>query len=191
VTGFVAGHLVHGVVDGVEAVLLRAQGEVKLAARGAELAVDAPLEVVLRACRHVRLELAAKELCELCSMLSLFIGGLLPIQADLGIALAVRNARHAEVHADFAALAVEVGHQLVKDILLVLFGDVRVVLHGLAVNAELVLGSELELTLDLFEHIALGVAHGALRRSLGAFIDITANLAKPLFHNCYLHKVLS
>ena len=37
-TGLVAGHLVHGVVDGVEAVLLRAQGEVKLAARGAELA---------------------------------------------------------------------------------------------------------------------------------------------------------
>ena len=122
-------------------------------------------------------------------MLCLFIGGLLPVQADLGIALAVRNARHAEVHTDFAALAVEVGHQLVKDILLVLFGDVRVVLHGLAVNAELVLGSELELTLDLFEHVALGVAHGALRRSLGAFIDITANLAKPLFHNCYLHKV--
>ena len=133
----------------------------------------------------------AQKLGKLCSVLGLLQAGLLPVQADLGIALAVRNARHAEVHADFAALAVEVGHQLVKDILLVLFGDVRVVLHGLAVNAELVLGSELELTLDLFEHIALGVAHGALRRSLGAFIDITANLAKPLFHNCYLHKVLS
>ena len=178
-----------GVVDGVEAVLLRAQGEVKLTSGGAELAVDAPLEVVLRACLHVGLEVGAEHLGELRGVLCLFIGGLLPVQADLGIALAVRNARHAEVHTDFAALAVEVGHQLVKDILLVLFGDVGVVLHGLAVNAELVLGSELELTLDLFEHIALGVAHGALRRSLGAFIDITANLAKPLFHNCYLHKV--
>ena len=176
-------------MDGVEAVLLRAQGKVKLASGGAELAVDAPLEVVLRACLHVGLEVGAKHLGELRGVLRLFIGGLLPVQADLGIALAVRDARHAEVHTDFAALAVEVGHQLVKDILLVLFGDVRVVLHGLAVNAELVLGSELELTLDLFEHVALGVAHGALRRSLGAFIDITANLAKPLFHNCYLHKV--
>ena len=102
----------------------------------------------------------------------------------------MRNARHAEVHADFAALAVEVGHQLLEDILLVLFGDVGVVLHGLAVNAELVLGSELELTLDLFEHVALGMTDGAFRRGSFAFVDVTADLANKFLHDKFLHFII-
>ena len=179
-----------GVVNGVETVLLRAGGEVELAGSGAELAVDAPGEVVLGGRLHVGLEVRAEELSKLRSVLRLFVGGLLPVQADLGIALAMGDARHAEVHADLAALAVEVGHHLLEDILLILFRDVGVVLHGLAVNAELMLGGELQFTLDFLEHIALGMAHGALRGSLGAFIDITANLAQPLLHNYYLHKIL-
>ena len=181
----------HGIVNGVEAVLLCAGGELGLAVACAEFALNAPCEVLFRRGLHVGLEVGAEQLGELRGVLRFFVSRLLPVQADLGITLAVRDARHAEVHTDLAALAVEVGHQLLEDILLVLLGDVGVVLHGLAVNAELVLGGELQLTLDLFEHIALGVAHGALRGSLGAFIDITANLAKPLFHSYYLHKVLS
>ena len=129
------------------------------------------------------------ELRELGGVLGFLVGGLLPVQADLGIALAVRNARHAQVHTDLAALAVEVGHELIEDILLVLFADLVVVLHGLGIDAELMLGGELHLALDFLEHIALGVAHGALRGRLGTFIDITANLADPLFHIRILHLI--
>ena len=97
-TGFVAGHLMDGIVDGVEAVLLRAQGEVELAARGAELAVDAPLEVVLRGRLHVGLKVGAEELGELRGVLRLFVGRLLPVQADLGIALAAVSYTHLDVY---------------------------------------------------------------------------------------------
>ena len=44
---------------------------------------------------------------------------------------------HAQVHADLGALAVEVGHQLIEDELLVLLGDIGVRLDGLAVDAVL------------------------------------------------------
>ena len=50
-------------------------------------------------------------------MLRLFPGGLLPVQADLRVALAVRNARHREIHADLRALALEVRAQVREDVL--------------------------------------------------------------------------
>ena len=43
--------------------------------------------------------------------------------------------------------------------------------------------------LDVYKRQALGVAHGALRGRLGTFIDITANLADPLFHIRILHLI--
>ena len=49
VAGFVAGHLVHGVVDCVEAQLLGALGQGGLACGGAVLGGDAHLEVLLGA----------------------------------------------------------------------------------------------------------------------------------------------
>ena len=178
-----------GVVNGVKAVLLRAGSQLELAVGRAELAVHTPSEVLLGGIGHVALEVAAEELRELGGVLGFLVGGLLPVQADLGIALAVRDARHAQGHTDLAALAVEVGHELIEDILLVLFADLVVVLHGLGIDAELMLGGELHLALDFLEHIALGVAHGALRGRLGTFIDITANLADPLFHIRILHLI--
>ena len=92
---------------------------------------------------------AAQHLGELGSVLSLFVGGLLPVQADLGVALPMGNAGHAQIHADLAALAGEVGLQLLQDISLVLSGDVGVVGNGLLVDAELMLGSQLALFHDL------------------------------------------
>ena len=67
----------------------------------------------------------AQQLRELRGVLRLFKGCLFPVQADLGIALAVRDARHAQVHAHLGALAVEVRLELLEDVLLVLVGDVR------------------------------------------------------------------
>ena len=47
VTGLVTGHLMDGVVDGVQAVLLGAGGQVELALGGTELAVNTPCQIVL------------------------------------------------------------------------------------------------------------------------------------------------
>ena len=47
------------------------------------------------------------------------------------------------------------------------------------------LGSKLQLALDLLEHGGRGMAHRALRRGLGALVDVTADLADPLCrHRC-------
>ena len=93
------------------------------------------------------------------------------------------DARHAQVHADLGALAVEVGLQLLEDVGLVLVGDVGVVLDRLVIDAVLVLGGELKLTLDLLESAGRSVADRALRGRLGALVDVTADLADPLIHN--------
>ena len=119
-------------------------------------------------------------------MLSLFIGGLLPVQADLRIALAVGDAGHAEVHADLGALAVEVGLELVEDELLVLLGDAV----ELRADAELMLGRELQIALDDLELLAGNTADRALEAlgQLIAFINITADGADILLHNKILLK---
>ena len=47
------------------------------------------------------------------------------------------------------------------------------------------LGGKLQLALDLLEHGGRGMAHRALRRGLGALVDVTADLADPLCrHRC-------
>ena len=117
-TSLVAGHFVHGIVNGVEAVLLCAGGELGLAVACAEFALNAPCEVLFRRGLHVGLELFAKQLRELRGVLRLFEGGLFPVQTNLGIALAMRDASHAQVHAHLGALAVEIGLQLIEDELL-------------------------------------------------------------------------
>ena len=52
VAGLVARHFVHGVVDGVEIVLLRELGELKLAGGRAVLGVNAHFEILLRGSGH-------------------------------------------------------------------------------------------------------------------------------------------
>ena len=90
----------------------------------------------------------------------------------------------AQVHADLGALALEVGHQLVEDELLVFFADVGVVLNGLCVDAVLMLSSQLIGLHDL-ELGTVDLADGALEafgHSL-CFVNITANGANKLLHN--------
>ena len=177
----------NSVVNGVQTVLLGAGGQLKLAGSSTVLAVHAPGQVLLGGGGHVALQVAAQQLGELSGMLGFLISGLLPVEADLGIALTVSDPGHAQIHTHLAALAVEVGHELIEDVLLILLGDVGVVLHGLCIDAELVLSSQLQLALDLFKRI-LGVADGALDGSLGTLINITANLADPLLHSYILLK---
>src|SRR5699024_4352330 len=148
---------------GVQAVLLGAGGQVELAGGGAVLAVHAPSQAGLGVGLHVGRQVLAQELGELGGGLGLLVGGLLPVQADLEIAVEVGDAGHAQVHADLGALAVKVGHELVKDELLVLVADVGVVLHGLGVDAVLVLSGQLGVGGHLLE---LGAGHLADRADL-------------------------
>ena len=125
-------------------------------------------------------------------MLGLLVGGLLPVQADLGVALPMGDPGHAQVHTHFAALTVEVGHELLEDILLVFLADVGVVLHGLGVDAVLMLGGQLGVGSQLLELGAVHLAHGALE-ALGdgfAFVNVAANGANKLLHTDYLQKII-
>ena len=160
-------------MDGVQAVLLGAGGQIELALGGAVLALNAPGQVLLGGVGHVGLERAAQELGELGGVLGFLKGGLFPVQANFGIALAVGDAGHAEIHADFGALAGEVGLQLLQDVLLVFLGDVV----QLGTHAEDVLSGQLDLALDLGELGAGNAADRALEIGghLVAFIDVAAN----------------
>ena len=179
VTGLVPGHLMDGVVDGVQAVLLGAGGQIELALGGAVLAVHSPLQIVLGGSGHLGLQLRAQQLRELGGVLGLFVGGLLPVQADLGIALAMGDPGHAEIHAHLGALAGEVGLQLLQDVLLVFLGDVV----QLGAHAEDVLSGQLDLALDLGELGAGNLANGAeLGRGI-ALMDIPADGTYEL-HTC-------
>ena len=73
VTSLIAGHLMHGVVDGIEAGGLGALGEVELAGGGAVLGLNAHLEVLLGGVGDD----LAEELGELGGVLGLLPGGLL------------------------------------------------------------------------------------------------------------------
>ena len=90
VAGLVAGHLVHGVMDRVEIVLLGQLCELELAVGRAVLGIDAHLEVLLRAVGDD----LAEELGELRGVLGFLVGGLLPVQADLRVALAAVSYTH-------------------------------------------------------------------------------------------------
>ena len=76
--GLVPGHLVDGVMDGVQIVLLGQLGQLELAQGGAVLGLDPHLQVLLGGVGHD----LAQQLGELGGVLGLLIGGLLPVQAE-------------------------------------------------------------------------------------------------------------
>ena len=114
VAGFIAGHLVHGVVDRVEIVLLGELCQLRLAGGRAVLGLNAHFEILLRGVGHH----IAEKLGKLRGVLRFLKAGLFPVQADFGIAFAVRDARHGKIHADLGALANEVRVQSVDNGLL-------------------------------------------------------------------------
>ena len=163
-------------MDRVEVVLLGELGQLELAGSRAVLGVDTHLKILLRAVGDDLTE----ELGELRSVLGFLMGGLLPVQADLRVALAVRNARHGQIHTDLGALALEVGSQTVDDLLLHVGRNVRT--ERLA-DADNVLGSPGLLSLLLDELGAVDMAHRALDRRLLAFVNVTTDTANPFFHS--------
>ena len=163
VAGLVASHLVHGVVDGIEAGGLGTLGKIGLAGGGAVLGLNAHLEVLLGGVGHD----LAQELGELGGVLGLLVGSLLPVQADLGIALAMSDASHGQVHTDLRALALKVGAQVGNDVL-------RDTLH--LGDAHDVLGGPLELALLLLQETRTGNA------ALGALKILGQLVAVELFH---------
>ena len=107
-------------------------------------------------------------------MLSLFPSGLFPVQADLGIALAMGHTGHSQVHTDLGALAGEVGAQVSHDVLGRTLGHAHHVLSGPAHIGAL-----------LHELAAGSLALGTFLGGLVAFMNITANAANILAHSIY------
>ena len=173
--GFVTSHLMDGVVDGVQVVLLSQLGQLELAQGGAVLSVYAHLQVLLGGVGDD----FAQELGKLGGVLGLLQAGLLPIQADLGIALAVSYTGHSQVHTHLTALALKVGAQTVDDLLAHFLGDI--VAEGLA-YAYHMLGSPGLILLLLDKLIRTHMAHGALGGRGVTLVNITANRTYPFLH---------
>ena len=157
-------------MDGIEVQLLSLLGKVHLAGAGAALGVNAHLQVLLGA---VGQDLT-QQLGKLGSVLGLLESVALPGLGDLGVALAVSDAAHSQVHADLAALAVEVLAQTLLDFLGNILGDADDMLGHVGVV----------LLLNKF-----GCRGLADRAELGnrTLSDITTNGANVLRHkNCLL-----
>ena len=161
----------HGVMDRVEVILLGQLGQLNLAFGRAVLGIHTHFKILLGGVGHD----LAQQLGELRRMLSLFIGGLLPVEADFRIALAMRDARHRQIHTNLAALAREVRTQAVDDLL-------RAALS----YADHMLSRPGALALLLDKLARRHAALRALLRRVLAFPNITANRANPLFHNRFL-----
>ena len=188
VTGLVAGHLMDSVMDGIQTVLLGADGQIGLTLSSAELTVNAPCQIGLGVSLHVGLQSLAQQLGKLSSVLSLFIGSLFPVQADLGITLTMSDTSHAQIHTHFRALTLEVSLQLLQDISLILSTDVRIVGNGLFIDAVLMLSSQIHFDLLLHKLGRGNLTNGAGEISSQFFgsVNITANGTDELFHVCFL-----
>ena len=154
-------------MDGVEVELLGLLGQVGLALGSAILSLYTHLQVLLGGVGdHL-----AQQLSELGGVLGLFVSSLLPVQADLGIALAMGHAGHGQVHAHLSALALEVLPQALQD----LFGSAL----G---NAHHMLGSPGHIAGLLHKLLSGGTADRALLRGSLALVHIAANSTYELFH---------
>ncbi|MPM99178.1 hypothetical protein SDC9_146369 [bioreactor metagenome] len=113
-------------------------------------------------------------------MIGLLKRDLLPVHADLGIPLAVRDARHGKIHADLGAFPFEVRPQAHLDLLGNVLG-----------NAHHVLGGPGHIALLLHKLGGGSAALGALFRRSLALVHITANAADELFHDSFplTHKI--
>ena len=118
-------------------------------------------------------------------MLGLLKAGLLPVHADLGVALAVRNARHRKVHTDFGALAFKICSQPGDDLLAHIFGNVRA---ELLANADNMLRRPDLIGLLLDKLGAGDMAYRTFGRGNVAFVNITAYRANPFLHSNFPPK---
>ena len=175
---FVLGHLVYGIVHGVEVLLLGQASQAHLVLAGTALGVHALVEVGLRVPNHL-----ADQLGELRGVLGLLPGVTLVGLGDLGIALTVGLTAHGQVHAHLGALAHEVVLQTLPELL-----------AGALAVTDLVNGDEIEVALlfDNFHELVFAcLAERALLGSLGTFVNVPAYGTTPfLCHNLVMFNVL-
>ena len=97
------------------------------------------------------------------------------------------DTRHAQVHTNLGTFAAEIRLQLIQDICLIFCADICIVLHGLTVDAILMLCCKLHLAVLHFRELAArNTTLGTFLRSGLAFIYITTYLTYELLHDCYL-----
>ena len=169
-TSLVLGHLVHGVVYGVQVLLLGQTGQTHLVLAGTALGVHALVEVGLGVPNHL-----ADQLGELRSVLGLLPGVALVGLGNLGIALAVGLTAHGQIHTHLGTFAHEVILQTLPEFLV-----------GALAVTDLVNGHEIEAVLldDLDELVLAYLAHGALLGCLGTFVNVPAYGTTPfLLHS--------
>ena len=166
--GFVLGHLVDGVVDGVIAEGFGALGDGQFAFAGAAFGFCALLEVGLGVPDHL-----TEQFGDAGGVVGLLEGVAAEGVGHLRIALALGLAAHREVHAHLAAFAVEVVVQALHDL---------GVLNDTV--AQVVLTGPLEaLALDFDKLVPLRVALRTFGGRVLAFIDVSANQTSEfLFH---------
>ena len=157
----------NSVMDCIQVGSLRALCKVELAGGSAVLSLNSHLQILPGGIgNHF-----AQQLSELRGMLSLFISSLLPVQADLRIALSVSNSCHCKIHTNFRALAGEIGSQIFHDIFACALSNSYNVLgspfHRSGLSSELLSGS---------------AADRALLRCSISFINITTYLTYE-FHS--------
>ena len=148
--GFVFSHLMNGVVDSVEILLFGAAGNAHLVGVGTGFGCHALFEVGLGVP-----DAFAKEFGEFCGVLGLFESIALEGLGDFGITFAVGLTRHSQIHADFAAFAVEMGCQVSDHFGIGAFG-----------NTDFMLGDERKFfsLVEFFEFRSGSAADGALRK---------------------------
>ena len=157
-------------MDSVQIQFLGALGDAHLVSVGAGLSLHTLLKVGLRIPYHI-----AQQLGELGGMFGLLERIALESLGHFGITLAVGLARHCQIHAHLAALAVEVCVQVLYHLLVATLG-----------HAHLMLGDELKQSFRVkFFELALGcAADRAFLRSFRTLVDVTAYHAdKFLVHN--------
>ena len=102
-TGLVLGHLVNGVVNGVEVLLLRHAGQAHLVLAGAALGIHTFEQVGLGVPNDV-----ADQFGKLRSVLGLLPGIALESLGDFGVALTIRLTSHRQVLSHLGTFAHEV-----------------------------------------------------------------------------------
>ena len=176
-TGLVLGHLVYGVVHGVQVLLLGQTRQTHLVLAGAALGIHTFEQVGLGIPNDV-----ADQFGELRSVLGLLPGIALESLGDFGVTLAIRLTSHRQVLSHLGTFAHKVIVQTFPQLL-----------AGAFAVAELMLRHEIQTTgllLDLYELLLAYFAHRALIGCLGTFVDISTNGTTPfLSHNSSLYFV--
>ena len=153
-------HFVNGVMDGIEVLLLSANGQVFLSCACAALCFNTHFQILLCGIGNN----FSEEFCELGSMLSLFMSSLFIVQADFRISLAESDSGHCQIHTDLRALASEVCLQVLDDFRIYTLSD-----------ADNVLICPSGVLIHLVELRSRCAALRTFFRSLWSFIDITTN----------------